>query len=84
MKLFRNQISMLKLALLFITASSSLFAGSEESGISFFLLFTGLFGGMGMFLYGMEMMSDGMKVTAGNSMRTILEKLTSNAVHVYC
>ena len=78
MKLFRNQISMLKLALLFIAASSSLFAGSEESGISFFLLFTGLFGGMGMFLYGMEMMSDGMKVTAGNSMRTILEKLTSN------
>ena len=78
MKLFRNQISMLKLALLFVAASSSLFAGSEESGISFFLLFTGLFGGMGMFLYGMEMMSDGMKVTAGNSMRTILEKLTSN------
>ena len=26
----------------------------------------------------MEMMSDGMKVTAGNSMRSILEKLTSN------
>ena len=78
MKQFRNQISMLKLALLFVAASSSLFAGSEESGISFFLLFTGLFGGMGMFLYGMEMMSDGMKVTAGNSMRTILEKLTSN------
>jgi len=33
---------------------------------------------MGMFLYGMEMMSDGMKMTAGNSMRMILEKLTSN------
>ena len=43
--------------------------------ISFFLISTGLLGGMGMFLYGMEMMSDGMKVTAGNSMRTILEKL---------
>ena len=78
MKLFRNQISVPKMALLFILASSSLFAGSDDNGISFFLLFTGLFGGMGMFLYGMEMMSDGMKVTAGNSMRTILEKLTSN------
>ena len=78
MKLFRNQISVPKMALLFILASSSLFAGSDNNGISFFLLFTGLFGGMGMFLYGMEMMSDGMKVTAGNSMRTILEKLTSN------
>ena len=78
MKLFRNQISVPKMALLFILASSSLLAGSDDNGISFFLLFTGLFGGMGMFLYGMEMMSDGMKVTAGNSMRTILEKLTSN------
>lgn len=78
MKLFRNQVSVPKMALLFILASSSLFAGSDDNGISFFLLFTGLFGGMGMFLYGMEMMSDGMKVTAGNSMRTILEKLTSN------
>ena len=78
MKLFRNQVSVPKMALLFILASSSLFAGSDDNSISFFLLFTGLFGGMGMFLYGMEMMSDGMKVTAGNSMRTILEKLTSN------
>ena len=78
MKLFRNQISVPKMALLFILAFSSLFAGNDDNGISFFLLFTGLFGGMGMFLYGMEMMSDGMKVTAGNSMRTILEKLTSN------
>jgi phosphate:Na+ symporter len=33
---------------------------------------------MGMFLYGMEMMSDGMKIAAGNKMRTVLEKLTSN------
>ena len=31
-----------------------------------------------MFLYGMEMMSDGMKVAAGNKMRSFLEKLTSN------
>ena len=78
MNLFRNKISYEKIALLFFLATSSLFAGNNDNTISFFLLFTGLFGGMGMFLYGMEMMSDGMKVTAGNSMRTILEKLTSN------
>ena len=78
MNLFRNKISYQKIALLFFLATSSLFAGNSDNTISFFLLFTGLFGGMGMFLYGMEMMSDGMKVTAGNSMRTILEKLTSN------
>tara|TARA_B100000959_G_scaffold49779_1_gene51279 strand:+ start:2198 stop:3838 length:1641 start_codon:yes stop_codon:yes gene_type:complete len=42
------------------------------------LIIVGLFGGLGMFLYGMEMMSDGMKMTAGNRMRAILKKLTSN------
>jgi len=57
------------------------FAGSSSSAkneISWFLMVTSLFGGLGMFLYGMEMMSDGMKMTAGNRMRSILEKLTSN------
>ena len=78
MNLLKNKISYQNIAILFFLATSSLFAGNNDNTISFFLLFTGLFGGMGMFLYGMEMMSDGMKVTAGNSMRTILEKLTSN------
>lgn len=43
-----------------------------------FLLVMGLLGGLGLFLYGMEMMSEGMKKSAGNKMRTILEKLTAN------
>ena len=60
----------------FLLASSA--AGSSGKDISWFLMVTGLFGGMGMFLYGMEMMSDGMKIAAGNKMRTVLEKLTSN------
>ena len=51
---------------------------SSGKEISVFLMITSLFGGLGMFLYGMEMMSDGMKVAAGNKMRSILEKLTSN------
>ena len=66
--------------LLIFTQSSYLYAGSSSSNneISLFLITTGLLGGLGMFLYGMEMMSDGMKMTAGDSMRSILEKLTSN------
>ena len=59
-----------------LMASSS--AGSNPKEISIFLMFTSLFGGLGMFLYGMEMMSDGMKIAAGNKMRSVLEKLTSN------
>ena len=69
------------LFLLPMVLATSLFANSSSNdaeGFSFFLIIIGLFGGLGMFLYGMEMMSDGMKMTAGNSMRAILKKLTSN------
>ena len=69
------------LFLLPMVFATSLFASSSSNdaeGFSFFLIIIGLFGGLGMFLYGMEMMSDGMKMTAGNSMRSILKKLTSN------
>lgn len=38
----------------------------------------GLLGGLALFLYGMQMMSAGMEAAAGNRMKTILEKLTSN------
>ena len=69
------------LMFIIVTLPTILFAGSSSGAqkeISWFLLVTSLFGGLGMFLYGMEMMSDGMKMTAGNRMRSILEKLTSN------
>ena len=36
------------------------------------------FGGIGLFLYGMSIMSTGLKNAAGDKMRTILEKVTSN------
>ena len=38
----------------------------------------GLLGGLALFLYGMQMMSDGLEDAAGNRMKQILEKLTSN------
>lgn len=38
----------------------------------------GLFGGLALFLYGMQMMSDGLEEAAGNKMKKILEKLTAN------
>ncbi len=37
-----------------------------------------LLGGLALFLYGMQMMSDGLEDAAGNKMKKILEKLTSN------
>ena len=39
-----------------------------------------LFGGLALFLYGMQMMSSGLEAAAGNKMKAILEKLTSNRI----
>lgn len=39
-----------------------------------------LFGGLALFLYGIQMMSGGLEAAAGNKMKAILEKLTSNRV----
>ena len=40
--------------------------------------FLSLLGGLALFLYGMQMMSSGLEAAAGNRMKAILEKLTSN------
>ena len=37
-----------------------------------------LFGGLAMFLYGMEVMSDGLKNASGSALKRVLEKVTSN------
>lgn len=38
----------------------------------------GIFGGIGLFLYGMKIMGDGLENAAGDKLKTILEKLTTN------
>ena len=38
----------------------------------------GLLGGLALFLYGMQMMSEELEDAAGNRMKQILEKLTAN------
>ena len=43
-----------------------------------FTCIMGLLGGLALFLYGMQMMSTGLEVAAGNRMKQILEKLTTN------
>ena len=40
----------------------------------------GLLGGLALFLYGMQMMSTGLEAAAGNRMKIILQKLTTNRV----
>jgi len=45
-----------------------------------FFLVIGLLGGLALFLFGMEMMSEGMKKTAGGKLRVVLETLTNNRI----
>ena len=44
----------------------------------FIMLMIGLFGGLGLFFFGMKMMSTGMQNSAGDRMRIILSNLTYN------
>ena len=48
--------------------------------MSNFEIFTGIFGGLGLFLYGMKLMGDGLENMAGDKLKSILEKITSNRI----
>jgi phosphate:Na+ symporter len=63
-----------------LPAHSLLAADQKPATISWGFLIIGLFGGLALFLYGMDKMSEGMKKSAGNQMRAILAALTKNRV----
>jgi phosphate:Na+ symporter len=66
--------------LVFCTPGDLLAGDSQEQEIKWGFLVIGLFGGLALFLYGMEKMSEGMKKAAGSQMRSILSALTNNRV----
>jgi len=69
------------LILFTIFPAHALMAGDQTPPtISWGFLIIGLLGGLALFLYGMDKMSEGMKKTAGNQMRNILAALTKNRV----
>ena len=39
-----------------------------------------LLGGLGLFVYGMKLMGDGLENAAGDGLKKILEKVTSNPI----
>jgi phosphate:Na+ symporter len=51
---------------------------AETAAIDWLQLGMGLFGGLALFLGGLEVLSEGLKLAAGDTLRTILEKLTVN------
>lgn len=64
----------------FFFANTLFASGSKPGGFSWGFLIIGLFGGLAIFIFGMEMMSEGMKKSAGGKMRAILAALTKNPV----
>jgi phosphate:Na+ symporter len=55
-------------------------AASESKEISWFFLVVGLLGGLSLFLYGMERMSDALKNVAGEKMKDIMAVLSNNRI----
>jgi phosphate:Na+ symporter len=53
-------------------------AAAAGKSVDWFTMAMTLLGGLAIFLYGMELMTDSLKAVAGDRMKTILEKLTGN------
>ena len=51
---------------------------ASSANVDYFAMVIGMLGGLALFLYGMQMMSAGLEAAAGNKMKSVLEKLTSN------
>jgi len=65
--------------LLGFPATASL-AATAEKGINWWNMAMQLFGGLAIFLFGMEQMAVALKKVAGDRMKTILAKLTTNRI----
>ena len=55
-------------------------AATGPGTIDWFIVFSGLFGGLALFLMGMDRMTRALRVLAGDRMRGVLRRLTSNRV----
>lgn len=74
-----NKIKKILFCFIFITliTVSVVYADTTDK-ISWTMQIIGLFGGLAFFLFGMELLSAGMKQAAGNQLRHILATLTEN------
>ena len=69
---------MLCVALAGLAASPALAASANPAELEWWNMGMKLLGGLALFLFGMEQMADALKAVAGERMKTILAKLTTN------
>jgi len=76
----RSRLAFILFGFLLISFAIPAFAATsgETNQIDWLKLGMGLFGGLAMFLFGMEQMSDGLKSAAGDTLKDVLARLTKN------
>lgn len=77
-----KEAGLIGLCVYFLFSPAGVYAGggSDKGELSWFFLGVGLLGGLSLFLYGMEKMSDALKNVAGEKMKDILGLLSSNRI----
>jgi len=84
MQFLNNKLAgFMLLLLLFIwvatsSATAAMVNTTDQAVIDWLQLGMGLFGGLALFLAGLDMLSDGLKKAAGETLKVLLSKLTSN------
>lgn len=76
------EAGMATLCVYFLLSPMGAYAGDDSGSgeLSWFFLVIGLLGGLSLFLFGMEKMSDALKNVAGEKMKDILGMLSSNRI----
>lgn len=77
----RSQLQRTVLIAMLLTIAFVVFASDAEPGVEspdWLQLSLGLFGGLALFLAGLQELSEGMKKAAGETLKTVLAQLTTN------
>lgn len=69
-------VSLFLLICFFVAAAHG--AEQQNQSIEWFNLAIGLFGGLALFLAGLDLLSEGLKKAAGDTLKTLLSKMTTN------
>ena len=77
-QLFRSGVGLCLLLMTFIVFASDSDSTLKIDSPDWLQINLGLFGGLALFLAGLQLLSEGMKKAAGQAMTTVLAKLTTN------
>lgn len=77
---WRNSLLLFAIMAVLLPWGDALAAANAPQTMKWGAMFMALFGGLALFLYGMDLMADALKVVAGEKMKFILAKLTTSPI----